>query len=116
MFVSVNAQNVKKLNEYKASNGITYKIGDEIKLGKGSNDNGNIVYVTMVGWAHLSQNETERCSFTEFRASVKKAITPHEVDHIDFVADEIAEQGTPNAAKNRHNRVLTLKCFENMFF
>jgi len=54
MFVSVNAQNVKKLNEYKASNGITYKIGDEIKLGKGSNDNGNFVYVTMGGWALAS--------------------------------------------------------------
>jgi len=68
------------------------------------------------GWAHLSQDETERCTFTEFRASVNKAISPHEVDHIDFVADEIAEQGTPADAKNRHNRVLTLECFENNVF
>ena len=45
------------------------------------------------GWAHLSQVESERRAFTEFRASVNKAISPHEVDHIDFVADEIAEEG-----------------------
>jgi hypothetical protein len=47
------------------------------------------------GWAHLSQVESERRTFTKFRASVNKAISPHEVDHIDFIVDEIAEQGAP---------------------
>lgn len=51
LFISVSAQKIQKLDEYKASNGITYKIGDEIKLGRGSNDNGSFVYVTMGGWA-----------------------------------------------------------------
>ncbi|MBA7541676.1 hypothetical protein ES705_33992 [subsurface metagenome] len=51
LFISANAQKIQKLKEYKASNGITYKVGDEIKLGRGSNDNGNFVYVTMGGWA-----------------------------------------------------------------
>lgn len=45
------AQNkVEKLNEYTASNGITYKIGDEIRLGRGSDTNGRFVYVNMAGW------------------------------------------------------------------
>lgn len=43
------AQNNEKLNEYTASNGITYKIGDEIKLGRGSDTNGKFVYVNIGG-------------------------------------------------------------------
>jgi hypothetical protein len=44
------------------------------------------------GWTHLSSVEPERRTFTQFRASVNKAISPHEVDHIDFVTDENADQ------------------------
>lgn len=47
------------------------------------------------GWDYLSQNESERRVFTKFRESVNEAISPHEVDHIDFLAGEVAE---PNAA------------------
>ena len=47
------------------------------------------------GWCHLSNVESERRAFTSFRASVNEAISPHEVDHIDFIADEIAEQSAP---------------------
>jgi len=36
------------------------------------------------GWASRSANESERRTFTKFRASINKAIAPHEVDHIDF--------------------------------
>lgn len=43
------------------------------------------------GWSHLSKNEPERRTFTEFRAAINKAIVPHEVDHIDFTADENPE-------------------------
>ncbi|NTW87635.1 MAG: hypothetical protein HGB26_00575 [Desulfobulbaceae bacterium] len=43
------------------------------------------------GWDYLSQNESERRLFTKFRESVNEAISPHEVDHIDFLAGEIAE-------------------------
>jgi len=42
-------------------------------------------------WTHLSQIESERRTFTQFRASVNRAISPHAVDHVDFLTDEIAE-------------------------
>ncbi len=47
---SLHAQRVEKLDEYTASNGVTYKVGDEIKLGRGSDTNGRFVYVNMSGW------------------------------------------------------------------
>lgn len=37
------------------------------------------------GWTQLSAVKSERRSFTSFRASVNKAIAPHEVDHVDFI-------------------------------
>ena len=43
------------------------------------------------GWDHLSHAETERRTFTRFRSSINDAISPHEVDHIDFIAEEFAE-------------------------
>jgi len=45
------------------------------------------------GWDHLSHVESERRTFTRFRSSVNKAISPHEVDHIDFLTEEFAEPG-----------------------
>ncbi len=53
-------------------------------------------------WAHLSQVEPERRAFTKFRASVNRAISPHEVDHIDFLTGEIAEYGAPTNARTSH--------------
>ncbi|TDN80361.1 putative oligomerization/nucleic acid binding protein [Salegentibacter sp. 24] len=48
---SIQAQKrVQKLDEYTASNGITYEVGDEIKLGRGSDTDGRFVYVNMAGW------------------------------------------------------------------
>ncbi len=52
-FSSSQAQSVEKLDEYTASNGITYKVGDEIKLGRGSDTNGRFVYVNMAGWGAI---------------------------------------------------------------
>jgi hypothetical protein len=40
----------KKLYQYKASNGITYRIGDTIKLGQGSAPDGTFRYVQYGGW------------------------------------------------------------------
>jgi hypothetical protein len=45
------------LDEYKASDGVTYKVGDEVKLGKGSGRNGVFVYVNIGGWAVSSNPE-----------------------------------------------------------
>lgn len=51
---------VEKLEEYIASNGITYKIGDEVKLGRGSDTNGKFVYVNIGGWAVSTNPEENR--------------------------------------------------------
>lgn len=40
----------QRLTEYKASNGITYKEGDTIKLGMGSGNRGSFVYLQIGGW------------------------------------------------------------------
>ena len=61
MMNTVQAQNkVEKLEEYTASNGITYKVGDEIKLGRGSDTNGKFVYVNIGGWGMSTDAETNR--------------------------------------------------------
>lgn len=52
------------------------------------------------GWNYLSHAETERRTFTRFRSSVNKAISPHEVDHIDFITEELAEPGAFSRRKN----------------
>ena len=51
---------VEKLKEFTASNGTTYKIGDEIKLGRGSDTNGKFVYVNIGGWAISTNAEENR--------------------------------------------------------
>jgi hypothetical protein len=38
-------------------------------------------------WFRLSRLESERRTFTEFRAALNTAITPHKVDHVDFITD-----------------------------
>jgi hypothetical protein len=42
--------NAQKITEYKAINGITYKIGDAVKLGRGSSPSGTFLYLQMGGW------------------------------------------------------------------
>ena len=43
------------------------------------------------GWAFLSKVESERRTFTKFRTSINRIISPHEVDHIDFITDNPLE-------------------------
>lgn len=52
LFVAVlfNAQKISKNETYSASNGITYKVGDTITLGKGSGINGHFEYLQMGGF------------------------------------------------------------------
>jgi len=48
---------------------------------------------TWGGWSYLSQHESERRTFTHFRAAINKAIAPHEIDHVDFViADRLISE------------------------
>ena len=55
-----NSQSTKSLDSYTASNGITYSVGDEVKLGKGSDTDGKFVYVTIGGWAVSTNPEANR--------------------------------------------------------
>lgn len=48
--VPVYAQSTT-VTEYTASNGVTYKIDDNIPLGRGSGPTGKFAYVTVGGWA-----------------------------------------------------------------
>lgn len=41
-------------------------------------------------WASLSHIEPQRRVFTRFRAAVNSLLSPHEVDHIEFIAEEVA--------------------------
>ncbi len=62
--VVVNGQFSTKLKEYKASNGVTYKKGDTIKLNRGSNYNGSFNYVTMGGWMISANPEANKLPST----------------------------------------------------
>ncbi len=56
-FLTLNlmqAQKSEKLDEFTASNGVTYKVGDDFKLGRGSDTNGRFVYVNMGGWGAIA--------------------------------------------------------------
>lgn len=45
--ISASAQSVK---QYKAANGVNYKVGDTVKLGTGSADNGSFSCMFLSGW------------------------------------------------------------------
>lgn len=53
------------------------------------------------GRDHISHTDTERRIFTRFRLSINKAISPHEVDHIDFITEEFVEPGAFNRRKTK---------------
>ncbi len=72
--VAVMAQNIKDLTEFTASNGVTYKEGDNIKLGRGSDTNGKFVYINATGLMMSMDAEQNRlpASFAGRLATIKK--------------------------------------------
>lgn len=52
----------QKMTEYTASNGITYKVGDKVKLGRGSAPNGDFLYLQMGGWGAVMSANTNQGS------------------------------------------------------
>ncbi len=48
------------INEYKASNGITYRVGDTVRLGKGSAVNGDFLCLQIGSWKGLSEKRAAR--------------------------------------------------------
>ena len=65
----VNAQ--ENLKEYVASNGITYKVGDMVLLGRGSGGQGTFVYLKIAGW--MAGSETQIGSaYSGLNVEIKK--------------------------------------------
>ena len=57
LFISVKFTSAQKLTGYQAINGITYHIGDTVRLGHGSSPSGTFMYLQMGGWgAVMSYN------------------------------------------------------------
>lgn len=52
----------QKLDSYTASNGITYEVGDEIKLGRGSAPNGDFLYLQIGGWGAVAGYDASKGS------------------------------------------------------
>lgn len=50
LLISFSCFSQQKIEEYKASNQITYKVGDTIRLGMGSGPRGTFVYLQMGGF------------------------------------------------------------------
>jgi Dna[CI] antecedent, DciA len=40
-------------------------------------------------WSCLSRDEAKRRTFTRIRSAINKALTPHEVDHIEFITEPL---------------------------
>ena len=60
LLMSVSASTIaESIDSYKASNGKTYQIGDTIKLGRGSSDNGSFLYLQMGGWGMVASARTD---------------------------------------------------------
>lgn len=49
---------VKAQKEYKAINGITYHVGDTVRLGRGSSPSGTFMYLQMGGWGAMMSYST----------------------------------------------------------
>ncbi|GBF19536.1 MULTISPECIES: SHOCT domain-containing protein [Arenibacter] len=60
---SLNAQKKDKLTSYTASNGINYKVGDILWLGKGSGVDGKFEYVKIGGWARKLSSTPMKLSY-----------------------------------------------------
>jgi len=65
----------QRMDEYTASNGITYKPGDTIELNQGSGANGDFVYLTIGGWAAGSSNQMLGANFAGLAVDLKKIRT-----------------------------------------
>jgi hypothetical protein len=70
----------QKKTEYTASNGVTYHVGDTVRLGRGSSPQGKFEYVQIGGWASAfvtdagkgdEKYDLER-GFAGMRAVIKK--------------------------------------------
>ena len=75
LVLPINAQKKDKLTSYTALNGINYKVGDILWLGKGSGVDGQFEYVKIGGWA-------KKLSSTPMRLSYKNENRPFTIKKI----------------------------------
>ncbi|WP_374950371.1 SHOCT domain-containing protein [Mucilaginibacter sp.] len=60
LLVVSTAASAQKMNDYKATNGVTYKIGDTVKLGRGSAPYGSFNYMQMGGVGAFLAHKQQR--------------------------------------------------------
>ncbi len=85
----------KKLADYTASNGITYHLGDTIRLAQGSAPNGDFRYVQTGGWAQMlvdnvtSDSKNVSKTFSGQGAVIKKihSSKAHGFERVIFAVD-----------------------------
>ncbi|MCC1485571.1 SHOCT domain-containing protein [Winogradskyella immobilis] len=61
----------QKLKEYKASNGITYKVGDDVIMGNGSGNNDQYVYMWITS-ALVKGGEIKSRAYNGYAVTIKK--------------------------------------------
>jgi hypothetical protein len=59
LLVSANCF-AQKITEYKAINGINYRLGDTVRLGRGSAPNGTFLYLQVGGWGAVMSYDSNK--------------------------------------------------------
>jgi hypothetical protein len=57
------------------------------------------------GWLYRAPDEAKRRTFTRFRSAVNKAISPHEIDHIEFTIRLRLAKGSAAGGMRRQKRL-----------
>ena len=88
------------LSEYKASNGLTYHLGDTIKLGRGSDVNGNYRYINLGGLQKLLARPGDKRNTIDKNISgygaILKKINSKRAGGFEKVVFSIKVQGYPS--------------------
>ena len=69
-------------SQYKASNGITYNVGDTITIGKGSGFNGSFLYIQMNGAVVLSAENPDDLNMNRTYSGLRAVIKEIKVKKI----------------------------------
>jgi hypothetical protein len=62
LFAFAISTKAQKITQYTAINGITYRIGDTVRLGIGSSPNGSFLYLQMGGWGAALSYDADKGS------------------------------------------------------
>lgn len=70
--VVASASAQKRIDQYTASNGITYHEGDTVLLGRGSGPGGSFSYITVGGWAASTQPQGIGAGYSGLAVTINK--------------------------------------------